>query len=64
MKIIFDHNVPNPNNPKVYIKLDRRKPIFMFEKEHGYPVARRSKYSFVYKEMLYDIKHNITKEIK
>jgi hypothetical protein len=55
MKIILDHK-------KVYTKLDNRQPVFMFEKEDGHPIRRRSKYSFIYKEMLYDIKHNITKE--
>jgi len=64
MKIIFDHNVPNPNRPNVYVKLEGKKPKFMFEKEEGYPVCRRSKYSFIYQENMYDLKHNITKEWK
>jgi len=49
MKIIFDHK-------NVYVKLRGKKPKFMFIKEPGYPVCRRSKYSFIYKETLYDLK--------
>lgn len=36
----------------------------MFEKEQGYAVRRRSRYSFVYKETLYNLKNNTTKEWK
>jgi len=50
MKIIFDHK-------NVYVKLRGKKPKFMFEKEEGYPVCRRSKYSFIYKDTLYNLKH-------
>ena len=56
MKIIFDHN-------DVYVKLHGKKPKFMFKRELGYPVRRRSKYSFIYKDTLYNLKHRNENEV-
>lgn len=63
MKIIFDHNKANPNKPNIYVKLKGKKPQFLFEKEEGHAVRRKSTYSFFYKENLYNLKNNTIKEV-
>jgi len=64
MKILYNHNKPNPQNPYVYIQLGIEKPKFLFEKEVGFAIRRRSSLSFFYREKLYDFKHNVIKDVK
>lgn len=59
MKLIFDHHKTNPKRPNVYAKLDGKKPKFLFEKEEGCAVRRISRYTFLYKGHVYDLKKNV-----
>jgi hypothetical protein len=61
LKLIFDHQKTNPKRPNVYAKLKGKKPKFLFEKEEGHAVRRRSRYTFLYKDQIYDLKRNTIK---
>ena len=45
----------------VFVQLPNSKPKFLFTKEPEFAVRRRSKWSFVYKDQLFDFKRNTIK---
>jgi len=59
MKLFFKYEKPVIKNLQVWVKLEGKPEQHVLDKVPGFAIRRRSKYSFFYKDKLYDIKNNL-----